>query len=560
MASSNIGNTGASALLRSASSIANAQADYQDKLAALQWSNSAHTDADWEQYSSYLNGRIDKLQGTGSLSNASKALSLTSTLQTAQKAFVSSTIQRSSIDILEGNGTLQDKANAVASFYQMATNNGDDGLAQSLREQFDSIDQQIQYQAQQQQQLASDMAAKQVTSVNAYIDTLKQDLTTLSGQIGQYSVGKLDQLGKEYASAIKDSGVNINLPKNPSIYDVYNGVVNNMVTSLQVAGNALGPVDGASLLNEANKIISGQTKFDFAGQQIGYNDIQNAVAAAAAGQNYFSFVERNGETKAVANNEQSVVWAKDPTTGQFSLIPTYQNNGLQTNYGQTGLVLDKNGNVAQSTKTTDKQLGYQDLLKRAGFDVTNEGGQIVINGNAQTAQMLKDAGFDPNSFSTNLVAGPNGQLRFEYTDNNGATKLYGLTFDKSGKLNSPFEINPLADTMPGFAVSLGSVNGLINSAQLKQTQAQQIAQLQAQPLKPVAQLSMPQTQSAPVQPVAPIVPQSAPTIKVVQPAASITAVQNTAPSPQHTVGPNLNQSGQSTGITLKQPVLKTIPL
>lgn len=561
MASSNIGNTGASALLRSAASIASAQADYQDKMAALTWSNSAQTDSDWTTYSSYLKERIDHLQGTGSLSNASKALSLTSTVQSAQKSYISNSIQRQSIDILEGNGTLQDKANQIASFYEMAANNGDEGLAQNLRSQYDSVDQQIQYQAQQQQELAKSMADAKVTSVNAYVDTLKQDLTNLNSQIGGVSIDKIDSLGEDVVKQLGDTGVNLGLPKNASIYDIYNGVLNKMVTSLQVAGTALGPVDGASLISESNQITSGNTKFKLAGATVDYTDIQNAVAAAGAGQNYFSFVQRNGQTQAVANKEESLVWAKDPTTGNMSIIPTFQNNGINANYGQTGLVQNRDGTFTKSTQATDKQTDYGTLLKNAGFDVqgTDSGGNLIISGNAQTAKMLKDAGFDPNSFSTNLVAGPDGQLRFEYTDSSGATNLYGLTFDGSGKLSSPFKVDPLSDTQSGYAGSLTSVNGLIANGQLKQTQALQIAQLQNTTQQGLKLPSLPQVQTPTIQPaVAPI--QSAPTITAIQNTAPASVLQKANGNPQQASTANVNQSGKSSGITLQQPTIKTIPL
>ena len=96
-----LGTSGASALVRSAGSIATQLNDYKDKMAALQWSSSAQNESDFQTYRDYLSSRINNLNSTGKLSDASRALTLSSSLQSANRSYVSNTIQRTTIGILE---------------------------------------------------------------------------------------------------------------------------------------------------------------------------------------------------------------------------------------------------------------------------------------------------------------------------------------------------------------------------------------------------------------------------------------------------------------------------
>lgn len=583
----NAGNAGASALVKSAASLASAQNDYEDKVMALQWSQSSKTQDDWDRYAGYLDGRISSMSGSGTLTGASKALTLTSTQDTASKAFVSSEIQRQSIGIMEGNATLQDKANAVASFYEMAANSGDDNLAQSLRSQYDSIDQQIQYQAQQQQSLNEQMVSKNVTSIGALMATYKQDLTQFSQQFSQFGAKHLDSLSKQYADNLKSSGVDVG-GRTPGIWDIASGVVNQMLTTLQQAIAVYGPVDGAALVSQYNDIVSGQTHFNVGGASLTYDDINKGQMAAAAGQEYYRVVDDGGTTKLVANKEQAYVWGKT-TTGQYALINTYTPQGAD--FGNTGTYnkdangnyldvssgavvakTDKNGNVVDSkgrvfsnqaqmqAAVNKSQYNYTQLLENAGFNVRSSNGQTYITGTDQTSSFFKQNGLEPDE-EVRVLPGTNGELRFlAPPDQNGNINMYGLSFKGNGQFSSLFQINPLTDTQPGFAGSL-SASKLTAAGELKQNQLKPIAQLNQVTPQPVASLPKINLPTPPVL-------QPASTAGVVQPAAPSTTLQNAAPgkpiqnasNPQPASSVNLNQSGSSSGIKLSQPKIQTIPL
>src|SRR6201993_1355357 len=95
--SARLGNTSPSSLIRSSQSIASEIATYNDSLAAYQYELSPKTDADLQTYQDYLNNRISNLQNTGSVTDASKALTLTRTLTSATRSNVSANIQRENI-------------------------------------------------------------------------------------------------------------------------------------------------------------------------------------------------------------------------------------------------------------------------------------------------------------------------------------------------------------------------------------------------------------------------------------------------------------------------------
>lgn len=139
----------ASSLVRSAASLTSQIQAYNDSLQAFQYQNSAYTDDSFSSYKTYLQDRIDALSSSGSVADASKALTLTKTLEAATKSNISAGIQRENIQIMAGNASLTDKYNLVAGQFQRAIANGDLTLAQSLESQAYSINQSIKYQAQQ---------------------------------------------------------------------------------------------------------------------------------------------------------------------------------------------------------------------------------------------------------------------------------------------------------------------------------------------------------------------------------------------------------------------------
>jgi len=414
-----IGNTSASSLLRSSSSLSSQLADYQDKVAAADWANSAKTADDWATYQAHLSGRISRLSATGVLSDASKALTMSDTLRTAGRSYVSNEIARQSISILEGNSTPTDKYNTIVSAYRAALSNGDDQLAQSLRSQADNLSQQIQYQQveaakaadslQKANQAYSDKVSNQEGASYASIaDSLNNGLKQLSNEYktgGQLAFNQaFKQFASDHAGALKAMGVKLPTGAAPSMGDVISGVVLGIHNYYDLASKATtlsNPGESQRYSSYANNITSGITKFDTPAGSMSAQDI------VAYQKNPNMYVE------------------KSDASGNYSLVKS----------NIAGYSYDANGNVVDNpTGSTDSvpiknQKDIEKQLVKLGF------GEVKRQSDGTFKVQLTDktsSWLDPNKIGKtqneelSLVYTPQG---FQFRDN---SKIYTLTTDSRG--------------------------------------------------------------------------------------------------------------------------------
>lgn len=455
-----IGNTGASSLLKSASGLANQLADYNDKVAAANWASSDKGDAAWSEYQSYLTDRSNKLNATGVLSDASKALTMSDSLRSASREYVSSSIAKQSIGILEGNSTPQDKYSALVGFYNTAVSTGDDQLAQNIRMQADNLSQTIQYQSDQAQKAQVALTKANAADAKSNADQLgagyknlaqgMQDaLKTLTneykqeGQVGFNA--NLKQFADKYKSVIESlpgpDGKPIKLGGGaaPTIGDIVSGVAaasHSYYVSAAQATALENPAQAQSYQQSADNIVNGLTKFTTPAGEMNLDQIVNYTNNA---NNWSEKIDQNGNHTQVANALQSYTYDANGNVQQITTGHTEQTP------------IDKN--------TQNKIEGQ---LKTLGFDEVkrNSDGTFQVQLGSGSSKWL-----DPNAVgSTNngylqLAYTPNG---FQFTNNN---KIYTLTTDKKG-LGGVFQNNAygLPSHIAGQYGFNNSDNGLIGAS------------------------------------------------------------------------------------------------
>lgn len=177
-----------SQLLRTAAARRRAVLNEQNRLVDSEWALSAKTQADLDSYIAYYDEQATQV--------ASKdLLGIQNKINSARKAFVSNELQRSSIAVLEGTGTNQDKLDKMINFYNEAVNNGDLDFAQSLRLQIGNLYQTVAKEQTDAINVATAAYKQNYTDVKAYIsDLLKGDAAPVGSQ---YSLNTLNNFYKQ---------------------------------------------------------------------------------------------------------------------------------------------------------------------------------------------------------------------------------------------------------------------------------------------------------------------------------------------------------------------------
>ena len=469
---------GISSLLRSASAAQKKVQAQQDAILAYNWENSAQTYQDFKEYSDYLSKRAS------TTSDPSARLTLTSKVRAAARSYTSNEIQRKSLDIMNGRGSLQDKQNTIYELAQQAADNGDNNLLQNLSVQYSQIDKQIQdeaiSQANAQQALASRMVTNNVKSVKQLIDRQKSDLADIGKiykQVGAEGMNKAFQ-DPEVKKAIMANNPELKqlFDKGGQIgfWDIANGITQNIRQSYEQAASSLPPEEAQDFLKEIEKIDSGETKFKIPGVgSVTVQDLQNQLDATRAGGTYFYQGPENTLEK---GNLTNYTWAKDEN-GNLKLVKQFSQKGTQDsglgaftqdqrtsdsanmslvfrrdnkgNYlndkgevvgrvGKNGEMLDAKGkkitdeaarNQILKSSTTD----YKTLLTNNGFKVTtgNDGTIRVIPTEAVKGR-FKELGINDGA-PVEAVVDPQGNLRFVKKNAEGKAELFQVGFDEKGK-------------------------------------------------------------------------------------------------------------------------------
>lgn len=522
MASLSFGNSSSSALIKSANTAANEIATYNDSLAEYQYQLSAKTDDDLQTYQDYLNGRINTLNASGSVTDASKALSLTKSLTSAVSTNSSSNIQRENIQVMAGNGSLTDKYNTIVSQYTRAVGIGDMSLAQSLESQAYSVNQSIQLQNQNAADAAKTLQDAAVSYQGDVVTSIQNGLKDLNNAAKSKSETDFNKYAQEYVDTNSDNlkALGVVLPKGaqPNYFNIVQGLVGAQYNALVLKAQAEAPIDPTKAQNyayDAQFLSDGSTKVDTLGGSLSIQEI----AQAAQDPQMFAYNSTTGTYKQTTKTG----YQYENINGQQQVVPTYS--------GYTSSQVASKFYFLSPTETAQlNSLGLTINAKlnadgTVGTGITAEAGQT-------TPDWLKGViGSEAQFFNQS------GQLSFKSGD-----KFYTISKDSKG-LSGLFAHNSdgSIDSVGGqYGFNAGEAQLLINSAQQTQQTVSLATQAQAAALKATAPAPLPNISIAP--------PTAPPTISVPKISAPTLTAPTVTPQ-QPTVNPQkaggINQNGGS---------------
>lgn len=480
MASNSPFSSGASSILSGAASRMRAVQDFQDSEAAFNYRYSGYTDAAYQDYSQYLKNRINTLSSSTLISDAQKALTLQSTLQSATHSNISASITRENIQIMSGNATPTDKYNLISLQYVRAVNNGDYTLAQSLMSQAYSLSQTIQADA-----VTAANAAVTVAKSNAsatakgYSDTataLKDQLKTFNTDVTNAGASTLSKVTSDFVKKItpqlNELGIYLKDGAQPNYFDIVQGVNQAMYKYYGSAADALRATnpeaaDSYAQVDASGNLIGGKA----------YDALQSIPTAFGAmsvqdlmqAQNNPNSFHLKQDPQFIGNGKSGSAGGQNPQVG-YNFVP---GTGVVPELAEHPWVDVPNDAAAQI-----QQLGLKVLGGKAGSNGVEVAATDPGKNNPGTPDWLK-AVIPPNSTlhlvygTNNVVDGPNGVkynpniVQFEADAKNGTGKaVYTITKDNQGR-QAVYESSNLGDRLVGSDVGYNPNPQLGNQTQNK---------------------------------------------------------------------------------------------
>lgn len=355
MAAVRFGNTGASSLLRAASSIVNKQQQYDDTLQGYLFDLSAKTPEDFKKYQDYLTERINKTN------DPNKALTYQKTLTSAYRTFNSSEIARQSLSVNYGDITNTDKYNRMFSLYQAALGNGDYSLAQSIESQMAGLSKTIQDEASAAAKGARSAAASGVAATKTQLNQLEAEVDR-AYQTGQPLVVN----GQEKYLNSSDYALN-----RAAILKA-----NHDILSQQAADDPKYADDLARLEKSTEwrgLIDSGAVQFDQNGQAIATDKIKNLAVSFKKdefGNNYRDFTAV--PTDANGNQQNGLIKPEVGSSKQLFVADRQLNSTLTDPSLKARVAYDVNP-FQQNDKNVQGVGTYNDLISGNKVLVQTEG-------------------------------------------------------------------------------------------------------------------------------------------------------------------------------------------
>jgi len=431
----------ASGLLKSAASVRNQLATYQDALAASQYKYSGFTDSALSSYSGYLQSQIDALNKSGSIANASKALSLTNALVSAQSSNISASISNETDQIMRGNATPQDKYNLIVNNIQRAGGIGDQTLVNKLTNQADSLSQTIQAQMQTAHDSAITYAKAQGASQDSVATQLQDGLRQLNADIGAGGMAKFNSVSKDWVTAHKDQLMTLadslsTTPdmkaaiekavntSQPGYQDIIAGVTNAIIAAHTTAANAVAPYDPAeaqTYMDQASAVANGQTKIDTLAGSLSASDVMNwqqqpgmFIPHENTTGGKLSFSYKSASLPSGASSVSGYQYDKNN-----NLVPVFTGNetGTQPTQSQVDSINQ------QLTK-----LGFSFKKLTTNDNITNG---VSVTFGPKTPSWLKNTTFGQQNLTTQMYVTDKG-LQFGTIDPSGDAHGFMLAKDSNG--------------------------------------------------------------------------------------------------------------------------------
>ena len=452
--SSRLGNTSTSSLIKSSRSIASAITANQDEFYRIQYQNSAKTATDLQTYQQYLTGRIGNLLSTGSVTDNTKAMSLSQNIVTATASNISADITRQNIDIINGNATPQDKLSLISQEFDRAGAIGDTALQQSLVSQASSLSQTINYQNQVSQTAHNTLIAAGASQQNNVAQTLTDKLVQLNTDAGAAGMDKLNSVLKDYVTQNKSSLLALadaKLPdgtsaisadaraaiiaavnnSQPNYQDILAGTTAAISSAHYLAGLMQMPVDAANGTDTATKYFQAQT------------DIANGttkiptLAGHLSQQDIVQWQQTPAEFVPHINADSGTLGFSYQPGGHTASMSAI--NGLKFNADGT-VQAAFTGSVAgtplssQQAQSTEKQLtalGFSFSKQATSTSASNNNG-IAIQATASLAKWLKPLVGNQQNAELRAYVTPQG-LQIGALDANGKGNIFLVAQDSNGK-------------------------------------------------------------------------------------------------------------------------------
>lgn len=334
-----LGDSSASSLVKSAASLENELSTYSDDEADITYENSDKTDSDFATYQAYWSSRINQLQSTGSVTDATKALTASQKIVSGQKSNISANVQRDTISVMDGTGTNEEKLADIQAGYSQLVSIGDDAGAQTLEDQAYSLSQTIQLDAQNAATAAAALEDANATSINEYVTKIQN---TISSNNAAFAAQGEKYLSAGTATYLKSIGL-----KTTGVATITSavagavGMVNKGVTLDDTSKYAQGTYTAGSILDsytqaialdpsktqtyqdDINGYLNGTTSVKVGGASMSYNSLMNTVYATNTEAAPYSTVQNaDGSYQIKADAVTGYVWGKDQN-GTGKLMPTY---------------------------------------------------------------------------------------------------------------------------------------------------------------------------------------------------------------------------------------------
>lgn len=422
-----------SSLVKSASTIANSIAAFNDTIQKNAFAND-HSDSAYNTYNDYLSGRVKLLQSSGSITDQTKAATLSQEQVTALKANQSFNIQTSTIAVLDGTGTPQEKLTVLGNAFQSLYSVGDVNAAQSYESQYYSYSQTIQL---QEQTAANALASAAKSASSAYGSAVTAGEATIANNIQngnaafqQFGPKFLDKMSSAYLTQVEAATGGKKVSGVASIFAGVQGQVGALQAGVQLndttkyaqgtytPGSALDlytqaiigdPTKATSYKDKIDSIINGVTNYNVAGKSLNWTALNNTVAAGNSPNSPYSIAQTgDGQFSVESNHITGYVFGKNQN-GQTTLMPAYSfyNTPIPTGANSVGSALVKAGVNVKSDANND-----------SWFQATNQSSwmaKVLGTGTIQGA-VQKDGSVEfakPDGTLYSLVKGANGKFGFQ---------------------------------------------------------------------------------------------------------------------------------------------------
>lgn len=477
-----------SSLLRSAEAARKKTIAYEDQVAAFEWESSAKTIDDYNKYAQYLSSRSQTYMQV----DPSTSLSYQTKLRSASRAFRTEEIQRASIDIQTGRGSLLDKYEMTHQLFLMAEADGDFNSAQNLVQQLNSINIQIQNEQEKQQRLAEVAAKTRTTDITKVADRLINGDEVVQLDDGT-KIAPLKLLNRQFT----DNG-------NVDSGNYFESARLTIEATAKVLEDALATATDQETYDAiAQKLRDVQYKaFSTPAGDLTYDNIIKAEMMQRAGNPLyrptpadFNSATQNQTYKMVKQKLDDIVWGRDQN-GKYVPIEITSREGdrLDIRFDKNGKVVEQYKRNPDGSYATDrdgnfivnkdydkyKDFTLANLLKKQGLDSYEQDGQLyAINPLAKLGDV--DAGLP-----VRIAVGADGKVKFirekdgnigffEINPMDGTVKEMSTPFDKSGFVtvgnqniakNKPnlFGLELLSKAVPGLGLDVSKIASSTYSA------------------------------------------------------------------------------------------------